>query len=64
MCKICGKIICPGNCPNAPDPKTDLKCTRCGYPFEIGDKAYKVENDNAICEECMSDFSFIVGEII
>lgn len=60
MCKICGRMICPGSCPNADEPEAEYKCSLCGAPIYEGDLAFKFEGDHILCENCIDDARTII----
>lgn len=61
MCKICGRFICPGSCPNASDRSEVLcKCAKCKDRLHDGDYAYRIDEGVVWCENCMMDAGFFV----
>lgn len=55
MCKICGRMICPGSCPNADEPEAKEKCSFCGFPLYEGDMVWKFPDGKIVCECCKDD---------
>lgn len=52
MCEICHRTICPGGCPNAPEPPVFAECEACGMEIYIGDEYYEI-NGQKYCEACV-----------
>lgn len=52
MCELCRKSICPGACPNAPEPPLYGECEVCGEPIYDGDECYEL-GDHLYCEACV-----------
>ena len=54
MCEICHKSICPGGCPNAPEPPVIHYCYLCDEPIYEGDGCYNICGER-YCEKCIEE---------
>lgn len=61
MCDVCGRYICPSNCPNAADPPKFGECVACGAEINEGDDYYDI-NDELWCEDCIFEARKTAGE--
>lgn len=63
MCPICHRFHHASNCPNAPASGSPYICFKCTAPIYRGDKAFRMDNNIVLCEDCISDAAFIVTEV-
>lgn len=61
MCEMCRMMPCSPRCPNAPEPKPEHECSKCGYGIYAGDK-YLDGPAGYVCRECLDDMTS--GEIL
>lgn len=52
MCEVCRYSVCPGGCPNAPEPPVYSECWECGEKIYDGDEYYHLD-DHDYCEACV-----------
>lgn len=50
MCSICLQVPCHPACPNAPEQKPVMQCSKCGDALYVGEKHYE-----GICERCLEE---------
>lgn len=53
IAEICRSNPCRSQCPNA-EPQQVYTCDFCENPIYEGDTYYKLPDDSAVCEDCLT----------
>lgn len=57
MCSVCMSSPCLPSCPNAPEPKTSIRCGICDTGLTEDEEYIEAPDGSIICDVCLDDMT-------